>query len=479
MKKAKKQKKQRKNEANREYRNIMLIFTGLFVLMVGYLIYFQAFKSRETINNSYNARLETFENQILRGSILARDGQVLAYTQVDADGSEHRVYPFGTAFAHVLGYSQFGKTGIEALGNFQLLTSNAFFTERFIKELKGEKNRGDSLVTTLDVKLQMAAQEALGNNRGAVIVMEASTGNVRALLSKPDFNPEEIVSAWSTLASSSDGVLLNRATQGLYPPGSVFKTVTLLEYLREHRLMADGYQYLCEGKVTAGDFSIRCYRGNRHGELDLKGAYAKSCNSAFADIGRTLDVEAWGNLTKELLFDSELPLSLPYSKSLFQLKEEDTEAIRMMTAIGQADTLVTPMHMAMLVSAIANDGVLMTPRFLERTENYMGDMVVERYPLTEYGSLLDIEEATVLQEYMRAVVEEGTASKLQSEQYTAAGKTGTAEYSNDKSKSHAWFVGYAEGEKETLVVCVIVEGVGSGSEYAVPVAKKIWDTYYQ
>ncbi len=478
MKKAKGQKKKRKSKVNREYRNVMLLFTGLFALMVGYLIYFQAVKSRETINNSYNARLETFEEQTIRGSILARDGQVLAYTQAEEDGSERRVYPFGAAFAHVVGYSQYGKTGIEELGNFQLLTSNAFFTERLINELKGQKNRGDSLVTTLDVDLQMAAYEALGNHRGAVIVMEASTGNVRALVSKPDFNPEEIVSKWSLLSSSSDGVLMNRATQGLYPPGSVFKTVTLLQYLREHRLMADGYQYHCEGKITEGDFSIRCYRGSQHGDLDLKEAYAKSCNGAFADLGRTLDAEGFRSLAKELLFDSELPLNLPYSKSLFQVKEEDTEAIRMMKAIGQADTLVTPVHMAMLMSAVANEGVLMTPRLLDRTENYMGDVVVERYPIEEYGPLISMDEATVLQDYMRAVVVEGTASKLQSEQYTAAGKTGTAEYSSDKSKSHAWFAGYAEGEKETLVVCVIVEGAGSGSEYAVPVAKKIWDTYY-
>ncbi len=479
MAKTKKPKKQRKSTVDREYRNIMLLFTGLFVLMTGYLIYFQVAKSRATINNSYNARLEAFEHQVIRGSILASDGQVLAYTEVDADGKERRIYPFDTAFAHVVGYSQFGKTGIEELGNFQLLTSSAPFMEKFIHELKGEKNRGDSLITTLDVGLQMAAYEALGNQKGAVIVMEPSTGNVRALVSKPDFHPEQVLSEWSALSSSSDGVLLNRATQGLYPPGSVFKTVTLLAYLREHRLMADGYTYQCDGKITAGDFSIRCYRGTQHGELDLKKAYAKSCNSAFADIGIKLDVKEFRALTEELLFDSELPLELPYSKSLFQLKESDTEAIRMMTAIGQAETLVTPMHMAMLMSAAANGGVLMVPRFLERTENYMGDAIVERYPVTEYGALFGTDEATVLKEYMQAVVEEGTASALQSEHYTAVGKTGTAEYSNDKSKSHAWFTGYAQGEKETLVVCAIVEGAGSGSEYAVPIAKRIFDTYYQ
>ena len=165
---------------------------------------------------------------------------------------------------------------------------------------------------------------------------------------------------------------------------------------------------------------------------------------------------AFEELTDQLLFGQELPITFPYSKSSFKGKESDSEAIRMMTAIGQGDTLVTPMHMAMITAAIANDGVLMTPRFMDRTENYTGTVVVEEYPVTEYGSLMTTEEAKTLQEFMRAVVEEGTATALQSEQYTAAGKTGTAEYSSNKNQSHAWFTGFVTGEKPDLAVCVLV-----------------------
>lgn len=472
-----KKKKQQKREKIKEYNNILLLFSGIFVLMIGYLAVFQIKDSREIINNPYNARLEAFEKQVVRGNILASDGQILAYTRVQADGSEKRVYPFDCTFSHVLGYSEYGKTGIESLGNFQLVNSNAHFVERFINELKEQKNIGDSLVTTLDVKLQTAAHDALSTNKGAVIVMEADTGNVRALVSKPDYDPGEILLRWEELSNSKDSVLLNRAMQGLYPPGSTFKTITLLEYLREHGFQDAGYSYSCEGKVQVGDSAIRCYHGNKHGELDLKKAYAKSCNSAFADMGRNLNVESLAGLTKELLFDSELPLKFPYSKSSFRLEKSDSEAMQMMTAIGQGDTLVTPMHMAMLMAAIANDGVLMEPRFLERTENYTGTLV-EKYPIKEYGSLMSAQEAEILQDYMRAVVEEGTASKLQSDAYRACGKTGTAEYSSNKNKSHAWFTGYVTGEKPALAVCVIVEERGSGSEYAVPIAKKIFDAYY-
>ena len=161
--KKKNQKKTGKRPDSREYTNILLLFTGLFVLMIGYLVHFQVAESRGTINNPYNARLETFEKRVIRGNILASDGQVLAYTKVSEDGTETRYYPFDCTFAHVLGYSDYGKTGIEELGNFQLLTSNAYFTEKFINELREQKNVGDSLVTTLDVKLQTAAHVALGD----------------------------------------------------------------------------------------------------------------------------------------------------------------------------------------------------------------------------------------------------------------------------------------------------------------------------
>ena len=128
-------KKQTKRTNNREYSNILLIFTGIFVLMIGYLVHFQVVKSRDTINNPYNARLETFGQRVIRGSILAADGQLLAYTRVEEDGKETRVYPFGCTFSHVLGYSEYGRTGIEELGNFQLLTSNAYFVELSLKQV--------------------------------------------------------------------------------------------------------------------------------------------------------------------------------------------------------------------------------------------------------------------------------------------------------------------------------------------------------
>ena len=134
---------------------------------------------------------------------------------------------------------------------------------------------------------------------------------------------------------------------------------------------------------------------------------------------------------------------------------------------------------ALVVSAIANDGVLMNPYLIDHTENYNG-IVVDAYEPTEYGTLLSAEDASLMQTFMREVVEDGTGERLLGQSYAASGKTGTAEFSTSSKASHAWFVGYAHREdKEDIAVAVIVEDSGSGSEYAVPIAKKIFDAYYQ
>ena len=471
-------KKPKKKNNSREYTNVLVLFTTLFALLAGYLVYFQAFESRDVINNPYNARIEAMENQVIRGNILSSDGQILASTKVNKDGTEKREYPFGCTFSHVLGYSDYGKTGIESLGNFQLTRSNAYFIERFINELKEKKNIGDSLVTTLNVDIQTAAHDALSTKNGAVAVIEPSTGNVLALVSKPDYDPAEIAAKWDEFSNSDDSVLLNRATQGLYPPGSVFKIFTTLEYVHENSDYED-YSFDCNGKFTEGDSVIHCYKNKRHGQEDLIGSFADSCNSSFASLGLTLDSDSFTELCDSLLFNTSLPLRFESSKSSFSLDADADVPTVLETSIGQGKTLVTPMHMALVVSAIANDGVLMNPYLIDHTENYNG-IVVDAYEPTEYGTLLSAEDASLMQTFMREVVEDGTGERLLGQSYAASGKTGTAEFSTSSKASHAWFVGYAHREdKEDIAVAVIVEDSGSGSEYAVPIAKKIFDAYYQ
>lgn len=475
---APKSEKRKKTRKNHEMGMVTYLFTGLFALLIGYLVYFDGVLREDVINNPYNSRQETFAEQVIRGKILSNDGTVLAETRVGEDGEEIRSYPFGDMFAHAVGYASHGRTGVEALGNFSLLTSNAFLPERITKEIKEEKNLGDNLITTLDVDLQRAAYAALGSQRGAIVAIEPSTGKILCMVSKPDFDPNQIGEKWETWngLDSADSVLYNRVTQGLYAPGSVFKVVTLLDDLRENP-QAEDTTFHCSGSLTQGNYTISCYRRSAHGTQSLQKAFAHSCNTAFAQIGLELDPTAFGQTCKSLLFGVDLPVDLPYSRSSFALTGQASEDEKMMTAIGQGQTMVSPMHMALITASIANKGVLMEPYLIDHIESYTGDQV-RAYRPKAYGSLMTDMEAGKLTEYMRQVVESGTAKTLNNLPVTVAGKTGSAEYSSDKTKSHAWFIGFSMEEEKDLAVCVLVEGAGSGGEYAVPIARRLFEVYY-
>jgi peptidoglycan glycosyltransferase len=465
---------------NREFAVITYLFVGLFLILIAYFAYFQVYKSEDFINSPYNTRQNTFAEHVVRGEILSSDGKVLAQTLVGEDGSETRYYPYGSMFAHAVGYDSNGRSGIESFGNFTLLRSHAFFLEQVINGIQDKKNQGDNIVTTLDYNLQEAAYQALGSNRGAVVALEPATGKILAMVSKPDFDPNAIATEWESIISDTEGensVLVNRAAQGLYPPGSTFKILTTLEYLRENPDY-QGYSYDCTGSIPVDKMEIHCYKNAVHGTESLEDSFAKSCNTSYANIGLGLDKKAFARLCDGMLFGRKLPIPYPSSQSSFVLDGESGPDDAAQTAIGQGETLVTPMHMAMVTAAIANQGMLMRPYVIDHTENYKG-VAVREYHGTEYGALLRAEEAAKLQEFMSLVVSKGTGSALSGQAYQAAGKTGSAEFSNVKGESHAWFTGYASTEeKGSIVVTVIVENGGAGSTVAVPVAKQVFDRYF-
>ena len=466
---------------NREFAVVAYSFLALFVGMMGYFIYFQVVLSEDFINNPYNKRQEIFQEKIVRGTIYSADKEILAETVTDADGKETRRYPYDNLFAHVVGYANHGKTGLESFANFNLLRSNISTPEKIAGELSAVKNPGDNVVTTLSVALQQTAFDAIGAFRGAVVVMEPKTGKILAMVSKPDYNPNTVSEDWALLTAEDNdkSQLLNRAMQGLYPPGSTFKILTTLEYIREHPADYESYQYNCTGDFASGNAKIHCYGGTRHGSVDLKSSFARSCNTSYASLGLTLDLNRFKSLCDEMLFNSALPIDLLYNKSSFVLSPNDADSAVMETSIGQGKTLVTPLHMALITSAIANDGVLMKPYVIDHIENANGSTVEQNKPAV-FLQLITQEEAVILQDFMHAVVSDGTGKKLKDQIYDAYGKTGSAEYSTGADSSHSWFVGYAKMEgKEDIAVSVIVERSGSGSEYAVPIAKEIFEVYFQ
>lgn len=464
---------------NIPYYTTLGIFSIAILVLSVYIIGF-SYRDREVlVSNSYNPRQEIIEQQTSRGEIVASNGEILAQTQKNESGSEVRVYPYDNLFAHVIGYDSNGKMGLEKLYNYKLITSDIPLNEKVENAVKGVKNPGNTLKTTLNVAIQETASKALGVYKGAVIVTEPDTGKVLAMISKPDFNPNEISQIWDALLEDDEsGILLNRSLQGLYPPGSTFKMITALEYLIEHDDNYQDYQYQCNGIFHSGEDSIQCYHKTSHGSVTLETSFAKSCNSSFANIGTALSKETMQKTLSALLFDQELPFELEANKSTTGLNSSFSESDMIQLSIGQGQTLITPLHLSMITNAIANHGILMQPYLVDQIITENGETIVQNRP-EKYGQLIQTEEADILKELMHSVVEEGTATKLDGLDYSAAGKTGSAEYNGIKEDSHAWFTGFAPVDQPRVVVTIIVEGAGSGGDYAVPIAKRIFDTYFE
>lgn len=467
-------------QKNRTLETVLVtyFFVFLMILVMGNLVLFVTKDSETVINNSYNTRQEILANKNIRGKIFSRDGDVLAQTGRNEEGKEIRYYPYGEVFGHVVGYATKGKSGIELSENINLLTSHDSVLVKIQNEVGSLKNYGDNVHTTLDVKLQQVAYEALGAYRGAIVVTDPTTGEILAMASKPGFDPNKITEVWDSLVKDTESsVLVNRATQGLYPPGSTFKIITSLEYYREHKGDVSGYHFNCGGSFTYNGDRINCYHGSSHGAEDFKKSFEKSCNSSYANIGMSEDISQLGGTCKELLFNKELPYDYPYKKSSFVLSETDSSYDVMQTSIGQGKTQISPLHLNMITCAIANHGKLQKPYLVTKIANYSGNTVKNCVPTKSY-QLMSEAEATFLTDLMTGVVERGTATKLAGQSYTAAGKTGSAEYNGEKADSHAWFTGFAPAENPQVCVTVIVEGAGSGGDYAVPIAKRVFDAYF-
>lgn len=454
-------------------------FAGVFLFMILYLGKFMIVDSNTVIANSYNRRQDKLAESVIRGDIVSSDGTVLATTQYTADGTEYRYYPYGNMFAHAVGYSTYGKSGLELSANYYLLTSNANIFERTTNALQEEKNMGDTVVTTLDYNLQSTAYNALGYAKGAVVVLEPDSGKILAMVSKPDFDPNSIDAVWTSVTeetASDNTILLNRATQGLYPPGSTFKVLTALEYMRENDDWEE-YTFDCQGETTVNSVTIHCYNNTVHGTVNLADSVAFSCNTSFSNIGTTLDMDEFRSLCETFLFNEELPYNGLSNKSSFVLDGSTDRSLIPQTVIGQGDTLISPLHNALIMATIANGGIMMEPYLIDHIENYAGANVRSFHP-SAYKRLMTVNEAQEMTELLEGVVGYGTGYALNTSAYTVAGKTGTAEY-NAEGEAHSWFVGFSNVENPDIVVCVVIEEADISGVRAVNVAKQIFDAYYQ
>lgn len=454
-----------------------LIFVITFIAMAGYLIYFNLTQAESIINNSYNKRQGVLSRRTIRGSILSDDKTKLAVTNVDDDGNETRYYPYSGLFSHTIGYLNNGGYGLESLYGYYMLHSNQNFFEQIGNDLSGNRNTGDNVVTTLNVGLQKACYDALGSNRGAVIVMEPSTGKILAMVSKPDFDPNTLAANWSQITGEgSDSVLVNRATQGLYPPGSTFKLITMLEYLREHKNDYGQYHYICDGTYELGNNTINCVRTTAHGDVDLFSSLAVSCNCSFINIGLSLDLDRYKKTAEKMLFNKELPTNLEYNKSRFVLNGESSEWDIAQTSFGQGKTVITPFHLALITCTIANNGTLMEPYLVSSVESTNG-MTVKKFKEEKYDTMITEKEASLLKKGMEQVVKDSFSWLFGGVEYTLAAKSGSAQYGTE-GYEHSLYASFSPADNPEIAVVAVVEGGPQRNTTAAEVTKQIYDYYY-
>ena len=475
------ERQKRRKKRGRVFSIVSYFFVLIFLSLIGYMVYFNVQLREEILRSPYNTRQDALAVYATRGRIESADGELLAESQVGEDGSELRVYPQGRVFSHVVGYDTHGKSGVENIANYELLTSHESLPVRLLNDFSGKKNRGDTVVTTLRADLQKRAYEALGDYKGAIVIIDPKTGAILSMVSKPDFDPNAVAAGWDEIiGEEGSSVLVNRATQGRYAPGSTFKIVTALAYYRKHGSF-DGFRFQCNGELTMGAHTVHCYERQAHGDEDFTGAFSMSCNCAFATIGVDLGSDALKDAAETMLFNKKLQAAGLYANSSsFTLGQDGGTALTMQTAFGQGNTLTSPYHMALLASAISMNGVLMQPYLVQEIRSADGATVRENTPHTQ-RTLLSADEAAALRDLMRNVVARGTATTLSGEAYTAAGKTGSAEYvrSDGTLGTHSWFVGFAEREgSPDLAIAVLAEDAGSGSGTAVPIAKTLFSEYY-
>jgi len=420
---------------------------------------------------------------IQRGRILDQRGRVLAESRNQA-GAAERVYPYGPLFAHIIGYAdpRFGLSGIESVAN-RALNGSALDSLDDWSELgrllltQSKRPRGQDLVTTLDAGLQRLAMESLmgapGPGRGAAVVMRPKDGAVLVMASAPSFDPNHLHAG---LFNARDPAtpLLNRATQGQYPPGSAFKIVLTAQALARGfsgRLdcPADGYTTSRHYRPIRDHEYYSAKRAGRtwvgRGPIDLTTALAQSSNVFFAQLGVLAGHRALAETGERFLFNRSIPFAVAAAGDLrLQAGRLPTISARdryglAQASIGQGRVTATPAHLALIAAAVANDGVAMRPRLLRDTEP------------EALARLMASGDAKRLRVMLRRAVRDGTARGIETEGLEIAGKTGTAE--NPHGASHSWFVGMAPASAPTLAFAILVEHGGYGSTGAAPIARDL------
>lgn len=479
---------------NRPVRRVALAVMVMVIVLVGNITYVQVVMGSEYRDDPRNQRSQIDEYSRQRGQITA-DGEVLAQS-VPTDGRLRyaRQYPEGPAFAPVTGFlsTVYGKGALERSADEVLAgTDDRLFVRRISDLITGRDPAGGNVVTTIDPEAQRAAYEGLEErgHTGAVVALEPESGNILAMASTPSYDPNRLASqdaaeqqaAWKEYNADELNPLTNRAISEIEPPGSTFKLVTTAAalqngYTPESRLTAAPNMQLADSTTT-----LENYNGTPCGSGDtasLREALARSCNTAFAQLGGELgadtlraQAEAFG------IGRSDLRIPMPVGAS--QVGPMSDVPSTQQSAIGQRDVRLTPMQLAMIGGSIANGGQTMAPHLIKEIQSANLDVVDTTDP-DRMARSMPADVAGTLTDLMIGS-EERTQGGGKITGVQIASKTGTAEHGTDPKNTppHAWYVAFAPAEDPKVAVAVLVENGGdrgaeaTGGSVAAPIGRAV------
>lgn len=462
------------NSIDKHIYTIVKVFVGLFAIIFINLAYIQVYQAEDLLKNPHNSHVAEKASQVQRGKIVDRNGIVLADTKLE-NKELKRVYPFGEIYASPIGYvsDKLGYAGIESTQNAYLSGDNLVFHALGPLAQLFEEDKGNDVHLTLDNNYQQAAYNALGNRKGAVVVLNRRTGEVLAMVSRPMFNPNSIDADWDKLREDSNSPLLNRASQGLYPPGSVIKPMMADGVLTSGTATVDTIVNCTGALHFPGGYSLADSAGEVHGPVNLAKAIEESCNSYFGTMGMRLGAKGLKETFSRFGFDQELKTDFINNTPELPSFDDLSEGELAQVGIGQSTLLVTPLRMAMLAGSIGNEGKMMKPFIIKDITSPEGS-VIESFQPTLWKQVSTPEITNIIYNDMKNVVVQGTGTRANVDGIEMIGKTGTAE--NSTGKDHAWFIGCANMPDEDIAFAVIVENSGFGGSEAAPIIKSILTT---
>jgi peptidoglycan glycosyltransferase len=466
---------------------VLLLFLALF-LNANYI---QVVRASDLRSRNDNARVLLDEYSRQRGPILVAN-RPIATSVATSDRLKYlRRYSAGPLYAPVTGFYSivYGATGIERAENDVLSGSDpSLFVRRIVDLLTGKQPRGGSVELTIDPKAQQAAYEGLNGRRGAVVAIEPSTGRILALATSPSYDPN-LLSSHDTAAIRKNFTRLNadpakpmlsRGIQQTYPPGSTFKLVTASAaiesgYTKDSKVYNGASLDLPQTSANLpNDDNRPCNLTSS--TATLEDALRRSCNAAFGDVGLKLGAQAIQEQAEKYGFNRRFQIPMLTAKSTFPTGLNAPQTAQ--SAIGQFDVRATPLQMAMVVSAIANNGVLMRPH-LVRDVRGPDLSVLDPENVEELDTAISPRTAAILTAMMVTVVEHGTGTNGQIPGVTVAGKTGTAQQGEGRPP-HAWFVSFAPAVNAKVAVAVVIEDGGgapevTGNKLAAPIARSVME----